>query len=602
MKLGQRNRNKGGQLAVKIVCGAIASLLAGGFVASELFALSTRFSPSLGVHYLYLYPPWAIVDWWSKWHSTSPAMFTQPLQVGAAVAAALLIAYSIHVVTRAQALRQYSDIHGSARWAKLSDIKKAGLLQPQGVYVGEWKNGSKIYTLRHNGPEHVLCYAPPRSGKGVGLVVPTMLTWPHSAVVTDLKREIYELTAKWRGTEGANRILRFEPASSSASVHFNPLDEIRIGTEHETGDIQNLANLIVDPDGRGLQTHWQKTACSLLTGCIAHVLYRARREKTPATLPAVDRLLSDPDKKAIDVWTEMLCYLHEGGETHPLVASAARDQLNRPEEEAGSVLSTTLSYLTIYRDPVVANNVSRSDFRIRDLMQSDRPVTLYIVTEPVDKQRLQPLVRVLVNMIVRLSATGLSFEGGTPKPNFSHRLLLMLDEFPTLGKLDILQESLAFLPGYGIKAYLIAQDINQLYAHYGRDEAITSTCHVQCAFAPNRIETAEHLSKLTGQTTVVKEQITTSGRRWSTQSSRTTHEVSRPLLTPDEAMRMKGARKNAQGMITEAGNMVIYVAGYPAIMGLQPLYFRDPELARRARIPAESAQSKKIAALANASE
>src|SRR6266446_9490611 len=97
----------------------------------------------------------------------------------------------------------------------------------------------------------------------------------------------------------------------------------------------------------------------------------------------------------------------------------------------------------------------------------------YIVTEPVDKQRLQPLVRVLVNMIVRLSATGLSFEGGMPKPKYLHRLLLMLDEFPSLRKLDILQESLAFLPGYGIKAYLIAQDINQLYAHYGRDEAIT---------------------------------------------------------------------------------------------------------------------------------
>jgi type IV secretion system protein VirD4 len=601
MKAAQRNRNERSSLAVKIVCGAIASLLVGGFTASELFALSTRFSTTLGEHYFYLYPPWAIVDWWFKWHTTSPAMFAQPLQVGAALAAALLLIYAIHVIHRARALREYSDIHGSARWAKLSDIKKAGLLQPEGVYVGEWKNGSKIYTLRHNGPEHVLCYAPPRSGKGVGLVVPTMLTWPHSAVVTDLKREIYELTAKWRSTEGENRILRFEPASSSASVRFNPLDEIRIGTEHETGDIQNLANLIVDPDGRGLQTHWQKTACSLLTGCIAHVLYRARREQTPATLPAVDRLLSDPDKKAIDVWTEMLCYLHEGGETHPLVASAARDQLNRPEEEAASVLSTALSYLTIYRDPVVANNVSRSDFRIRDLMHSDQPVTLYIVTEPVDKTRLQPLVRVLVNMIVRISASGLAFENGTPKPAYKHRLLLLLDEFPSLGKLEILQESLAFLPGYGIKAYLIAQDINQLYAHYGREEAITSTCHVQCAFAPNRIETAEHLSKLTGQTTVVKEQITTSGRGWSTNVSRSTHEISRPLLTPDEAMRMKGARKNARGLITEAGNMVLYVAGYPAIMGLQPLYFKDPELARRARMSAKSSEAKKTPTLARAS-
>ena len=151
----------------------------------------------------------------------------------------------------------------------------------------------------------------------------------------------------------------------------------------------------------------------------------------------------------------------------------------------------------------------------------------------------------------------------------------MLDDFPSLGRLDILQESLAFLPGYGIKAYLIAQDINQLYAHYGRDEAITSTCHVQCAFAPNRIETAEHLSKLTGQTTVVKEQVTTSGRGWSTNVSRSTHEVSRPLLTPDEAMRMKGARKNAQGMITEPGNMVNLCCGLSGNYGSSaPLFPR----------------------------
>jgi type IV secretion system protein VirD4 len=119
--------------------------------------------------------------------------------------------------------------------------------------------------------------------------------------------------------------------------------------------------------------------------------------------------------------------------------------------------------LTIYRDPVVADNVSRSDFCIQDLMHSEQPVTLYIVTEPVDRTRLQPFVRVLVNMIVRISASGLAFENGTPKPAYKHRLLLLLDEFPSLGKLDILQKSLAFLPGYGIKAYLIAQDINQLY-------------------------------------------------------------------------------------------------------------------------------------------
>ena len=182
---------------------------------------------------------------------------------------------------------------------------------------------------------------------------------------------------------------------------------------------------------------------------------------------------------------------------------------------------------------------------MRDLMHSEGPVTLYLISEPVDKQRLQPLMRVMLNTIVRMSATGFTFRDGQPEPSYKHRLLLMLDEFPSNGKLEILQESLAFLPGYGIKAYLICQDINQLYAHYSRDEAITSTCHVQCAFPPNRIETPDHLSKLTGQTTVAKEEVTRSGRSWSTNVSRSTHEVLRPLLTPGEAMRMKGAQRDS---------------------------------------------------------
>jgi type IV secretion system protein VirD4 len=172
----------------------------------------------------------------------------------------------------------------------------------------------------------------------------------------------------------------------------------------------------------------------------------------------------------------------------------------------------------------------------------------------------------------------------------------MLDEFPSLGKLEILQESLAFIAGYGIKFYLICQDINQLKSRetgYGHDETITSNCHVQNAFPPNRLETAEHLSKLTGTTTVIKEQVTTSGRRSSAllgQVSRTIQEVSRSLLTPDECLRMPGPKKDADGFITEAGDMVVYVAGYPAIYGKQPLYFKDAIFTARAGVtpPAQS--------------
>jgi type IV secretion system protein VirD4 len=253
------------------------------------------------------------------------------------------------------------------------------------------------------------------------------------------------------------------------------------------------------------------------------------------------------------------------------------------------VLSTAKTYLDLYRDPTVAANTSRSDFRIRDLMHHTDPVSLYIVSQPNDKERLRPLVRILVNMTVRLLADKMGFEKGRPKPTYKHKLLAMIDEFPALGKLEILQQSLAFVAGYGIKCYLIAQDINQLKSRetgYGPDETITSNCHIQAAFPPNRLETAEHLSKLTGQTTIIKEQITRSGRGLGVQSSTTMQEVQRPLLTPDEALRMPGPKKDDQDMITEAGDMVVYCAGFPAIYGRQPLYFKDPVFSARAEVPA----------------
>ena len=143
--------------------------------------------------------------------------------------------------------------------------------------LGWIKKGITRY-LRHNGAEHVLCYAPTRSGKGVGLVIPTLLSWEHSAVITDLKGELWALTSGWRQKYARNKVLRFEPASLSGRVYWNALDEIRVCTEYEVGDVQNLATLLVDPDGKGLETHWQKTAQALLVGVILHVLYKAQRK------------------------------------------------------------------------------------------------------------------------------------------------------------------------------------------------------------------------------------------------------------------------------------------------------------------------------------
>ena len=596
---------------------AVVFMLAGLQSSTQYFANEFGYQIQLGTHYQHIYAPWRILLWTYHWWGPLQLSLMRAAAVGITVTATGLLSLMVVKMVAANSAKTNPYLHGSARWANQHDIERAGLLPrpitvwqqltgkkklaSDGVYVGAWldKKGVTRY-LRHNGAEHVLCYAPTRSGKGVGLVIPTLLSWEHSAVITDLKGELWALTSGWRQKYAGNKVLRFEPAALSGGVYWNALDEIRLATEYEVGDVQNLATLLVDPDGKGLITHWQKTAQALLVGVILHVLYKAQQEGTEATLPAVDAILSNSDRDIAELWMEMVTYVHVNAKNHPTVASAARDMLDRPEEEAGSVLSTAKSYLALYRDPVVRRNVSKSEFRIKDLMNYDQPVSLYIVTHPNDKARLRPLVRILINMIIRLLADKMEFINGQPKVHYQHRLLMMLDEFPSLGKLEILQEALAFIAGYGIKCYLICQDINQLKsreAGYGHDESITSNCHVQSAFPPNRIETAEHLSKLTGQTTVAKEQITTSGRRTSAllgQVSRTIQEVQRPLLTTDECLRMPGPLKNAEGLIEKAGDMVVYVAGSPAIYGIQPLFFKDPIFKARAAVPAPLQSDKLI--------
>lgn len=572
---------------------AFAGCLAAGLqTATQLCAADFGGHVALGPSLDGVYPPWAFVAWWSQWNERYPDAF-----MAAAHSGLLVSCVAILVLLAVKYGREGDNpyLHGSARWANEGDIRQAGLLSQSpdhdGVYVGSWVDGrGRRHYLRHTGPEHVLCFAPTRSGKGVGLVIPTLLSWPHSAFVTDLKGELWSLTAGWRSQYARNRVLRFEPAADEDTVRWNPLLEIRLGTEHEIADVQNLATLIVDPDGKGLESHWQKTAQALLVGVILHVVHKAALEKSPATLAEVDRILADPNRPAAELWKEMTVYPHVDGTVHPVVGAAGRDMLDRPEEEGGSVLSTAKSFLALYRDPVVAHNTSASDFRLRDLMHADCPVTLYLVTQPADKDRLRPLVRTLVNMALRTLADKLAFENGAPKALYKHRLLLMLDEFVALKRLSILQESLAYIAGYGLKAYLICQDIEQLQANegYGRDETITSNCHLQVAFPPNRLTTAEHLSRLTGQTTVAHDQVTIngSGPALFATRSRSRQWVQRPLLTPDECLRLPGPIKDVRGSITEAGDMLVFVAGRPAIYGKQPLYFQDPVFLARASIPA----------------
>jgi type IV secretion system protein VirD4 len=575
----------------------LALPLAFSIGATQFIAARLGHHPALGRPVIGpLYVPWG----WLSWHARFRRSATQSFALVHAAAGMLGIAGSLAGLLalglRGRTAQRHEGVHGTAHWGTCAEIAATGLLprggrRGAGVYVGGWRDDrGRLHYLRHNGPEHIAAIAPTRSGKGVGLVVPTLLSWPHSLVVNDQKAELWHLSAGWRAQDAGNIVLRFDPGAASGSIGFNPLAEIRLGTPHEVGDVQNLVTILVDPEGKGLVDHWAKTSHAFLTGVILHVLYRARATGSIGALPQVALALSDPARPIDQLYREMLDNRWAAGQTHPTIAAAARDMTNRPDEERGSVLSTAMSFLSLYRDPLIAKNVSHSDFRILDLMNHEKPVSLYLIVRAEDKDRMKPLMRLIINQLVRvLLRPEITYAGGRPQTPHKHRLLLMLDEFPSYGKLEVFQEALAYIAGHGIKAYLIMQDIAQLWGAYSRDESIISNCHLRVAYAPNKIETADWLSRMTGTATIVKEDITTSGGRFSavlSNVSRTYHQISRPLATPDEVMRLKSPMKDERDVITEPGDMLVFVAGHPPILGTQSLYFRDPVFAARAAIAA----------------
>jgi type IV secretion system protein VirD4 len=384
--------------------------------------------------------------------------------------------------------------------------------------------------IRHDGPEHVFCFAPTRSGKGVGLVVPTLLSWPHSVLVYDIKKENWALTAGWR--RQFSRVWRFEPTAVD-SLRFNPLMEIRKGL-NEVRDVQNVADILVDPTGeKESRDHWQTTAHSLLTGAILHVLY-AESDKT---LSGVARFLSNPDATQAQTLERMLTAPHVGGAPHQAVAQVAREMMSKSENELSGVFSTAMACLGLYRDPIVARNTSASDFRIADLMNADAPVSLYVVVPPSDLARTRPVIRLMLNQIGRRLTE--SMQVGA-KPAYKHRLLLLLDEFPSLGRLEFFESGLAFIAGYGLKAVLIAQSLNQLEKVYGPNNSILDNCHVRLAYAPNDDKTAKRISDLLGQATEKKLHRSYSGSGlFLGNRTESVQEFGRPLLTPAEVNQLR---------------------------------------------------------------
>ncbi|MGN6514425.1 MAG: conjugal transfer protein TraG [Rhizomicrobium sp.] len=519
-----------GQIAV-----VFAIVLFGVWFATEWTAAALDFQRQLGAPWFVLlgvpvYLPWRLFEWWYAYDAYAPHIFNTGgiiaassgfLGIAVAIAGSLWRARQSNLVTT----------YGSSRWAFAGEIERAGLFRPKGVFLGQLDGNY----LRHDGPEHVMAFAPTRSGKGVGLVIPTLLSWTQSVVVHDIKGENWQLTAGWRAK--FSHCLLFNP-TDARSARYNPLLEVRKGAD-EVRDVQNIADILVDPEGAlERRSHWEKTSHSLLVGAILHVLY-AEEEKT---LARVASFLSDPRRSFEATLRAMMATNHLGTTerpvVHPVVASAAREVLNKSENERSGVLSTAMSFLGLYRDPTVAATTAACDWRIADLVDAKEAVSLYLVIPPSDISRTKPLVRLVLNQIGRRLTERLE---GDPGKRSRHQLLMMLDEFPALGRLDFFEAELAFMAGYGIRAFLIAQSLNQISKAYGENNAILDNCHVRVAFSSNDERTAKRISDALGTATELRAQRNYAGHRlspWLSHVMVSRQETARPLLTPGEVMQL----------------------------------------------------------------
>lgn len=542
-------------------------ILTGVWGATQWTAWRLAYQPALGAPWFEVsghpvYAPPSLFLWWFSYEAYAPQIF---LEGGAIAAGSGLAAIAASIALAVWRSREAASAttYGTARWGEVRDAKAAGLLGEDGVLLGELKGRY----LRHDGPEHVLCFAPTRSGKGVGLVVPTLLTWGGSALIHDIKGENWSLTAGWRARFGP--VLMFDP-TDAGSAAYNPLMEVRPGPL-EVRDVQNIADILVDPEGAlERRNHWEKTSHALLVGAILHVLH-AEPDKT---LAGVAAFLSDPERPIEATLRRMMTTPHRDGRSHPVIAAAARELLNKSENERSGVLSTAMSFLGLYRDPVVAAVTGRCDWRIGDLVDGDQPVSLYLVVPPSDISRTKPLIRLILNQIGRRLTEDLQARSGR------RRLLMLLDEFPALGRLDFFETALAFMAGYGLKAFLIAQSLNQIEKAYGPNNAILDNCHVRVAFATNDERTAKRISETLGTATELRAMRNYAGHRlspWLGHLMVSRQETARPLLTPGEVMQLPS---------TDA---LVLASGCAPLRVKKARYYADPQLQNRI-LPVPSAR------------
>jgi type IV secretion system protein VirD4 len=445
--------------------------------------------------------------------------------------------------------QKLESIHGDARWATEADIKKAGLREKKGMLVGCDDKGFLVA----GGYQHTLLFAPTGSGKGVGFVIPNLLYWQDSVFVHDIKLENYELTSGWRQKMGQD-VYCWNPANPDGITHcYNPIDWISNKPGQMVDDVQKIANLIM-PE----KEFWNNEARSLFVGVVLYLV--AAKDKIKSFGEVVRTMRSDDVVYNLAVVLDTL-----GNDIHPVAYMNIAAFLQKADKERSGVISTMNSNLELWANPLIDTATASSDFNVTEFKK--KATTVYVGLTPDNLQRLQPLMQVFYQQCTEFLSRKM------PGPDEPYGVMFMMDEFPTLGKMEQFMSGIAYFRGYHVRLFLIIQDTEQLkgiYEEHGMNSFLSNSTY-RVTFAANNVETANLISQLVGNKTV--DQVSTSKPKFldfnPASRSLNVSQTQRALLLPQEVIALP------------RDEQIILIESSPPIKSKKIKYYADPFFKKR---------------------
>lgn len=420
-------------------------------------------------------------------------------------------------------------LHGEARFATRREIAAAGLLGDQGIILG--RIGRRCLMLR--GQQGVVLAAPPRAGKGVGVVIPNLLNWPDSVICVDIKRENWTLTAGFRAHSGQACFL-FDPfAEDGRTARWNPFFYVSPDPLKRVNDLQRIAEMLY-PDPPNVDPFWTASARSLFLGI---ALYLFETPSTPKTIGEVLRQgMASDDEGFGHHWKRIVEGRGKGKfPLSPQCVRALYDVIDLAPVTASSIRKTFTSRLDLWLNPILDAATSGNDFDLRDLRR--RPMSIYVGVNPDDLHRLRPVLSLFFQQAIGLQTRALPEHD----PTLKFQVLMMLDEFAALGRIPIVAEAVSYLPGYNVRVVLVIHTPAQLREVYGVNgaETMLKSLAARIVFAPKDYADAREISDELGVTTVRARTVSRPLFDLSDSKGRRSRSVSvseqrRPLLLPQE--------------------------------------------------------------------